>query len=331
MHSLHDAPDANLAKQEHRFAIVFIHGIFSSVATFEQMFRDLSTAPELVRRRVEFWYYDYDFYDSLESNGERFASLLTTNFGAGCRVVIIAHSMGGLVSRLAVVRSRLSFVRLVFLLGTPNSGAVRLAQLGLLSGAIQEQLGVVFALFPRVSGIADLTRASKILRGYSREGASNAREVCYVSIPGLVFHKDQGIVEYFRGGRSKLFGVLAVGSEALSAIYPFFGIRFERPHDGIVEETSNDLTQCPVWHEKIASVGQQRREAPYTCLHVRMPACEDLDHMQIQSDPDIISTVEELSVAAFDSARAAFASCVKSWVDGFGEEDKDTYSVKFEA
>jgi pimeloyl-ACP methyl ester carboxylesterase len=317
-----------------RLAIIFIHGIYSSVDTFEPMYSSLCDSEEIKKRSIEFWYYDYNFHNSLENNGRAFAQLLLRHFTEGDKVVIVAHSMGGLVSRLALIGTRLSFVKLLFLLGTPNCGAVRLAQLGLLSGLIQEEAGGLFALFPRKAGIADLTRASKLLKSsLQTHGVANVGDVCYVSIPGLVFHQGQGTVEYFRAGRSKLFGAIAVTSEVVSQLLPFFSIKFERPHDGIVEEVSNNLITCPTWHEKNSSIGPQRGNQAYTYLHVRiLPNCENLDHIQVHKDPRIISTVERLSIVAFDHTELDNrASCLKTWVKSFTSADRSSYNIKFEA
>jgi len=331
MHALVDNVQEVREADAPRLAIVFIHGIYSSAKTFEPMFVAMRDSREMTQRLVEFWYYDYDFHNSIEDNGGTFAQLLSRHFTDRDKVVIVAHSMGGLVSRLALVGRRLSFVKLLFLLGTPNSGAVRLAQLGLLSGLIQEEVGGLFALFPRKAGIADLTRASTILESYvERHSASNVHDICYASIPGLVFHKEMGMVRYFREGRSKLFGAVEVGSEILSQVVPFFSIKLARPHDGIVEETSNNLIDCQAWHEKNDSVGRQRPDsAAYTYLHVRIkPDCRKLDHVQLHKDPKVISTVERLSIVAFDRTQSdSRTSCLKTWVESFTDEDRRSYDI----
>jgi pimeloyl-ACP methyl ester carboxylesterase len=114
-------------------AVVFIYGIFSSHPTFIPMFRQLAERQDLNDQNVVFLSYDYDFHRSLERNGLAFASALRRRFRDEDRVVVVAHSMGGLVSRLALLSQRMPFVRLLLLLATPNSGAIRISQLGLLS------------------------------------------------------------------------------------------------------------------------------------------------------------------------------------------------------
>jgi Putative serine esterase (DUF676) len=90
-------------------AIVFVHGIFSDHNTFEACY---DTFVEDVRfNDFEFFYYDYDYNDSLENNGKLLAKILTKRFGPDDQVVIIAHSMGGLVARIAIVSERMLFVR----------------------------------------------------------------------------------------------------------------------------------------------------------------------------------------------------------------------------
>ena len=227
-------------------AVVFIHGIFSSHRTFETMHQRLGQRSGF-SNNVRFFHYDYDFHDGLSANGARFAAELSSVFEPHDEVAIVAHSMGGLVARLAVLSTPMAFLRVIFLLGTPNCGAIRLSQLTVLSQMVQASSGQFFALFSRKSGITDLTRAALIIQEHLR-GAENAIEIDYVSIPGLYFHAERRLWEIQRDDAGVGFALWdAFVSRALS-------VRMHRPHDGIVEETSNNLFDCPsgIWHEKNA-------------------------------------------------------------------------------
>src|SRR5262245_22444400 len=85
-----------------RQAIVFIHGIFSDHDTFQKMTAAFQV-PAFSSWRL--WWVDYDFHQSLETSGRQLADVLTTTLSgwtAQDRVVLICHSMGGLVARLAI-------------------------------------------------------------------------------------------------------------------------------------------------------------------------------------------------------------------------------------
>ncbi len=274
-------------------AVVFIHGIFSSHRTFETMHQWLGQMPGF-SNNVRYFHYDYDFHDGLSANGARFAGELSRVFQAHDDVAILAHSMGGLVARLAVLSTPMPFLRLIFLLGTPNSGAIRLSQLTLLSQMVQASTGQFFALFSRKSGNADLTRAALIIQEHLR-GAENAIEIDYVSIPGLYFHAERRSWEIQRDGAGVGFALWdAFVSRALS-------VRMHRPLVGIVEETSNNLITFPsgIWHEKINSIGEHRGDDPATYAHVRASSCGALNHVQIHNDPEVIDIVASIIATSF--------------------------------
>jgi pimeloyl-ACP methyl ester carboxylesterase len=269
-------------------AVVFIHGIFSTHETFAEMRSRLSQHPNFAN--VRFFYYDYDYHNSLAQNGTHFAAQLGRAFGPEDDVAVVSHSMGGLVTRLAVLTTPMPFLRAAFLLGTPNSGAVRLSQLALLSQMVHGSVGRFFALFPRKSGISDLSRAAQIIRR-NLDNAANAGDVDYVTIPGMFFHAERKPWEL--GSGLAAFG-FAVWDLALSRI---FLVHMNRPHDGIVEEASNNLMTCRpgIWHEKMNSIGPQRGQNPATYAHVRVNACEGLNHVQIHNDPVVIETVADIT------------------------------------
>ena len=89
MHALVDNVQEVREADAPRLAIVFIHGIYSSAKTFEPMFVAMRDSREMTRRLVEFWYYDYDFHNSIEDNGGTFAQLLSRHFTDRDKVVIV--------------------------------------------------------------------------------------------------------------------------------------------------------------------------------------------------------------------------------------------------
>jgi pimeloyl-ACP methyl ester carboxylesterase len=296
-----------------RKAIVFIHGIFSSHLTFQTMRDRLGQIPGF-SNNVRYFYCDYDFHDALSANGACFAQELSKVFQPHDEVAIVAHSMGGLVARLAVLSMPMPFLRLIFLLGTPNSGAIRLSQLTGLSHMVQESTGLFFALFSRKSGVTDLTRAALIIQEHDR-AAENAIEIDYISIPGLYFYAERRWWEIQHDSAGVAFALWdAVFSRALS-------VRMHKPHDGIVEEASNNLFDCPsgIWHEKMNSIGDQRGDDPATYAHVKPNSCRTLNHVQIHNDPDVIEVVTSIIAAKFglggpEAAAPAHPINLDTWV-----------------
>jgi pimeloyl-ACP methyl ester carboxylesterase len=281
-----------IGQQASTFAVVFVHGIFSSHETF-------NTFHDQIRRDVRFrafdvFYYDYDFYDALEANGKLFAQALKAVFRADDTVIIIAHSMGGLVARIAILFEQLSFIRCLFLLGTPNLGAIRIAQLSLLTQLIQRTVNTTFAVFPRKEGIVDLTRAGEILYDLQRN-SEHADHIDYVTIPGLFYHEAQSVWDFGRGLAAKIFSAFRLGLGVLETMFPPLAVRLSTPHDGIVEMASNNLIPALAGREseKKDSINLQD-STPVTYAHVETTSGRRLTHIDVQNDSDIFEVIAEI-------------------------------------
>ena len=271
--------------------VVFVHGIYSkSSLAFPEMY----TAIEPIRTCA---LYDYDFHDSLVANGRRLAQALSSLNGI-CEVTLVCHSMGGLVGRLAILRGNVSCVKRLFMIGTPNFGALRTAQLGLASQLMLGASGVVYGLF-RKPGLADLTRVSRIFREPVEKGAQYADPVEYITIPGEFFHDSRKFFDL--GPWRELnswkpsFGALSFGSEVLSATVPFWKVGLERPHDGIVERRSNTLLDPGSGRSSekdLCILHPDRVESTYA--HIRHAAVEGLTHVEIQHNADIVAMVKQI-------------------------------------
>lgn len=104
-----------------RIPVVMVHGLWSSPATWMEMFNDLRSDPS-IRSRYQFWFYLYPtgnpFWVSAGQLRQDLASLRAT-FDPGRRLpaldqtVLVGHSMGGLLSRLQTVDSGDDFWRIV--------------------------------------------------------------------------------------------------------------------------------------------------------------------------------------------------------------------------
>lgn len=104
-----------------RIPVVMVHGLWSSPATWMEMFNDLRSDPR-VRHRYQFWFYLYPtgnpFWVSAAQMRNDLAELRTAfdpqhAIPALDQTVLVGHSMGGLLSRLQTVDSGHDFWRVV--------------------------------------------------------------------------------------------------------------------------------------------------------------------------------------------------------------------------
>ena len=273
--------------------LVFVHGIFSTAsAAFREMYRDFVS-----EGRCWCALFDYDFNGEMRANGNLLASGLA-DLNDGCEVTLICHSMGGLIGRLAVLSGKAPSIRRVLMIGTPNFGALRTAQLGLLSQLALAATGIVYGVF-RKPGIRDLTRIAEVFRDPVEEGAQHSDDVEYVTIPGAYFHEGRRIYEIGNWGEWQLwsaaFAALNLGSEFLTAVQPLWKVGLEKPHDGIVERRSNCFVPAgPGRHSEKNGVLSNSAKFGRTYIHVEHDAADRLTHVLIQHDPDIIALVRTI-------------------------------------
>jgi len=100
--------------QPNKIPVVFIHGLMSSPETWVQMINSLKNDPT-IRRRYQFWFFSYStgspvlasakiLRESLLAAQKEFCTTpeATANFN---RMVLVGHSMGGLMTRLMVQKN----------------------------------------------------------------------------------------------------------------------------------------------------------------------------------------------------------------------------------
>ena len=99
--------------QADKIPVVMVHGLWSSPVTWMEMFNDLRSDPQ-IRKYYQFWFYLYPtgqpFWFSAAQMREDLAQMRTKLDPAGNspaldQMVLVGHSMGGLVSRLQTVDS----------------------------------------------------------------------------------------------------------------------------------------------------------------------------------------------------------------------------------
>jgi pimeloyl-ACP methyl ester carboxylesterase len=104
-----------------RIPVIMVHGLWSSPATWMEMFNELRADPQL-RARYQFWFYLYPtghpFWVSATQMRTDMANLRAVfdpyrQAPALDQTILVGHSMGGLVSRLQTVDSGEEFWRIV--------------------------------------------------------------------------------------------------------------------------------------------------------------------------------------------------------------------------
>ena len=284
------ALDSVFGKQRRNLAqwdplIIVRHGFNSSAPTFAGLagFLQSQIPNATIDNR------SYAWRDSVLVNGARLAHDILTNPYAGRSLVLIGHSMGGLVCRVAnaILRDSSTFVGMVGTLGlvlgyapgeiqeiknfgfsasskrgvdrlitlaTPNSGALLQGQVSGIAALVQTTLNA----FPptRVSSVADLTtdRLFRMLQHLSTDSST-------LSISGSRWNR-------FSLAAGQLTTWMRVG-----------GIQLDLPHDSIVEDRSVDLRVAVLPNEVV-----HNGTAPY--MHVRAYAeCTDVTHTNIYNHP----------------------------------------------
>jgi pimeloyl-ACP methyl ester carboxylesterase len=240
----------------------------------------------------------------VKQRGSEFGDTLAAQFNANDCVAIIGHSMGGLVSRFAILSQRLEFVKALYLLGTPNSGALRLSQLTALAQLLHGAANGFRPIFARNPGVISLSQVAKLIEA-QRSRFENALGIDYVSIPGLYFYRDRTIWEWPKNVERAKFTALQF------TFFLFYIGSLGRPHDGIVDEASNHLARRERDTEKLDSYRSLRDLFPKTYMHLSLAPCREANHVEIHKDPVIISVVADLIASKF----ADPSTKLENWVE----------------
>ena len=104
-----------------KIPVLFVHGLWSSPMTWMQMFNDLRSSPE-IRDRYQFWFYLYPtaqpFWITAGDLREDLAQARQVvdpyyQEPSLDQMVLVGHSMGGLLSRLQTIHSRDDFWKII--------------------------------------------------------------------------------------------------------------------------------------------------------------------------------------------------------------------------
>ena len=283
--ALRAAPSPGKARK----VVVFVHGIVSSHATFTKLLESFQTDARFDAH--DLFAYDYDWGEPILRSARRLRDILNARVPGDAEITLIEHSMGGLVSRFALVAGYLRGVRRIVMLGTLGQVAIAAA-------------GKITPLFPRKAGLRDLTRPQTLYEQVVRDEkgddsipASRALNVEYVTIPGLFYWDERRDTETGEGNEALWFSVGGLVVKVLKA-WPLSEIEIERPHDGVVEESSVNLqsTDRARLSEKNVPIRESARYGHSYC-HVVLKAMRERTHMGIQQDPETATAIKGIMLA----------------------------------
>lgn len=213
------------------------------------------------------------------------------------RIILIGHSQGGLLSRVAaaaicdpnfstilstrgykldpddwpdsyqqLARTTSPYLKGVITLATPNAGAFTFGQLSL-SGRLVLKAKTKLAGLLGVHDIADLT-TDRLFRFLQH---LRVPDVHYLSISGSI------VSRYSKANHDDL---------AMIPLVSRLGIHLEKPNDGIVEDCSVDLSQAPLPSEIYDPANQYE--------HIRVYRdCIDVSHVNIHSNNTVVEMIRD--------------------------------------
>lgn len=284
-------------------AIVFVHGILSSHRTFDGLIAEITKDPRFLDWNL--LAFDYDWGQPIRTSAGKLRRSL--NDEAYSEVTLIGHSMGGLVSRFALIDGlplkqsqrgapSLPCVRRIIMLGTPNFGTLTSGQVGVL---LQEAMRVVglTPIFPRKKGLSDLRKVQTIYNEIDLHTGSapvlRAEKVEYLTIPGLYYYPGRDDLEQTPGQGTFLFAGVSAAFAVLSC-FPPARANLAQPHDGIVEASSVDLRPRSGRLCEKSSAIQDPATFGDTYRHVEPKSMYNCTHMKIQSDKAVSTVLRDL-------------------------------------
>ncbi len=283
-----------------RIPVVLVHGLMSNTSTWIQMINTLQSDPVL-RKNYQFWGFSYSsgnpilfsallLRNALTEQREKIvkAGLSTDKFD---RMVLIGHSMGGLVSKTTIVDTGDQLIELL----VPKEERKKIAKL---SPEDRKLFSQVLRMSPlsfvrRVIFIAVPHRGSRLAKMFFAEMASRAIDLPHDLIEKA--HKiaagmgDKNMGENFRTGIENLApddrSLLALAQIPLSATVPYHSIIGNQKEagvpggsDGIVPYESSHLDGAK--SELVVKSGHSAQQNPLAIQEIRRILIEHLDSYQ---------------------------------------------------
>ena len=104
-----------------RNALIMVHGFGASPASFQSLINDLSMSDE----DIDLWTLSYPSFKSLDDISSEFDDLLSSNMGRYDKIVLVGHSLGGIIIQDTLNKSTKDYVKkidTIVLMGSPNKG-----------------------------------------------------------------------------------------------------------------------------------------------------------------------------------------------------------------
>lgn len=294
--------------------VVFVHGIFSTCEVFATLRQEIEQKCPWVDRTLDF---SYPFLEPLKQNAMRLNAFLAAQIPPGEEVAIVAHSMGGLVSRMALLTghaTRSYKIPFLIMLATPNHGAIKMNQINGLADLVRRAVGKIAPIDSRSRGLDDLTRVNSILNDLiveDRDAIMRTKAVDYVTIPALRYNEDYPYDEEPPSAwNSKALSFLASLSARRGPI------QLDLPHDGVVEETSVRMVTAAALYQNersYYSTGAGKRSIDRTAnVHVIHPDLRHANHIEVHSIPRVCSLV----------TRILNSKGIDPWIEALDEEER---------
>jgi pimeloyl-ACP methyl ester carboxylesterase len=276
-------------------AIVFVHGIRSECGTaFPELRRSIESD-----RDFDGWELlrcEYDWGYGVRAGARRMHEVLDFAVARAGEepVYIVAHSMGGLVARAALLEGSYPTVRRLVMVATPNFGAISTAQLYLFWQPIVDAAYAFHGIYPKKQAYHDLTHVYELFRAERDADLVLVNE--YATVPAEYFHAERKVFSAEAlSGENRQFFEIAVVAQLVSGAFPT-RTALARPHDGIVAERSVSLIPSDPearWSEKSDAINSPNaRDKTYA--HVVHKKAGTVNHNTILRSPVFIGLIKEL-------------------------------------
>jgi pimeloyl-ACP methyl ester carboxylesterase len=276
--------------------IVLVHGIRPKYPTFVELRESIERDPE---RRFKGWTivpFPYDWELGVEKTVPAFVNelqMLVKQCGES-GVFVIAHSMGGLVARCALMSAPSLRIRRLVMLATPNFGAISTAQQGFFWQCAFGLATSITGIYPRLQAYNDLMHVHELMNRYRNEQVDLDCE--YATLPAQYYHATRSLIDRLNfASAHRMYAAPAAIAEFFSTVFPM-RLTLNRPHDGIVESVSVSLSPAEGgarWSEKRVAI----RTADKTYINVTLDCAINVDHGTILKEPAVLDCVKDILAA----------------------------------
>lgn len=279
-----------------RIPVVMVHGLWSSPLTWMDMFNDLRSYPE-IRSRYQFWFYLYpsgqpfwlsasqlrddlaDLHGTVDPN-ERDAML--------DQMVLVGHSMGGLVSRMQTIDSGDDFWKIVSDEPPEKLRGAEDDRVRLVSNLIFKPTHSV----RRVVTIGTPHRGSSFVNDYTRWVASRL-----IRLPKMMITSGQSLMQenpgYFRNAQMM---TSANAIDSLAPDSPIFPVMLRaKKAEGVKYHNIIGVLEKPGVFARQAGLGDGVVEyASATMKDVESEVVVNADHLRLHTVPKTILEVRRI-------------------------------------